>query len=96
MLPSTGLREGSKLGRLSGLKPRMPQVWIVGDPDDTKALFRNDAVNRTGREGNKEAGVCGVGFNILKDHRASPRSRGDTASMPYQCQPAGCKRTIGG
>ena len=50
------------MGKLSGLKARTPQEWIVGDLDaikaldEIKALFRNDAVNRTGQERNKEAG----------------------------------------
>ena len=28
----------------------MPQVWIVGEPDDIRALIRNDSVNRIGQE----------------------------------------------
>ena len=77
-----GLRDSSKAGRLSGFQRRRPQVWIVGDPHNIKALCRIDGADRTGQEGNNEADVFEVGSGNPKDYGTSLRSRGSSRSRP--------------
>ena len=61
----------------------MPQVWIVGEPDDIRALIRNDSVNRIGQE---RASPRSRGRS-----RSRPRRTNGSASRPSQAQgPEAC------
>ena len=61
----------------------MPQVWIVGEPNDIRALFRNDSVNRIGQERTSP--------RSRGRSRSRPRRTNDSASRPSQAQgPEAC------